>query len=136
MLPITVCCLAVVLLFLCSCSSVYATFSAKPVRDGNLFGCEVTGINISSLSQEEFDSLHRTLLQCRVVVVRDQKDLTVEDQRRFSQRFGTLHVHLESASHHDGYADVNLVSNLRNAQGNYIGLYGKHVESYHSDLSW
>lgn len=124
------------LLLLSSCSSALAAFSAKPVREGSIFGCEVTGVNIGSLSAEEFDSLHRTLLQCRVVVVRDQKDLTVEDQRRFSQRFGTLHVHLESASHYDGYADVNLVSNIRNAQGNYIGLYGKHVESYHADLSW
>jgi len=31
---------------------------------------------------------------------------------------------------------VNVVSNIRNANGEVIGLYGKHVESYHSDLSW
>jgi taurine dioxygenase len=112
-------------------------FTVNTVRPDNPFGCEVLNADIRSLSKEDFDELHRTLLQCRVVVVRNQPLLSVEDQRQFSQRFGTLHVHLESASHHDGYADVNLVSNIKHPEtGQYIGLYGKHVESFHSDLSW
>lgn len=98
--------------------------------------CEATGVDLMTLSQEDFDVLHHALLKCKVLIVRDQKRLTVEGQRAFSQRFGKLHVHLESASHHEGFPDVNLVSNIRNNQGAYIGLYGKHVENFHSDLSW
>ena len=103
---------------------------------GNGYGCEATGVDVMHLSTEDFDTLHHALLSCKVLVIRHQVNLTVEGQRHFSQRFGRLHVHLESASHHEGYADVNLVSNIRNAQGSYIGLYGKHVENFHSDLSW
>ncbi len=126
----------VLLFLLCSASSTAAPFAFKTIREGNPFGCEIANISLCDLTNDDFDYLHRIFLQCRVVVVRDQKNLTVEDQRHFSQRFGTLHVHLESASHHDGYADVNFVSNMRNAHGDYIGLYGKHVEMFHSDLSW
>ena len=124
------------LLFLSSYSAWASSLVTHALQAGRSFGCEVSGVQVRALSAEELDQLHRAFLRCRVLVVRDQKGLTVEEQRRFSQRFGTLHVHLESASHYDGYPDVNLVSNIRNAQGNYVGLYGKHVELYHTDLSW
>ena len=34
------------------------------------------------------------------------------------------------------YTDVNVVSNIKNENGSYIGLFGAHVENFHSDLSW
>lgn len=69
-------------------------------------------------------------------MLRNQQNLSLEAFRTFSQKFGTLHVHLESASHYGGFEDVNSVSNIRDENGKYIGLYGKHVENFHSDLSW
>jgi hypothetical protein len=100
------------------------------------FGGEVIGIDVEHLSDAEFDIIHNALLKYKVLAVRNQSSLSVEGQRRFTQRFGELQVHLESASHHPGYQDVNVVSNIKGDNGVPIGLYGKHVESFHSDLSW
>ena len=57
-------------------------------------------------------------------------------QRSFSRRFGPLQTHVEATSHLAGYDDVNLISNLKRPDGQPTGLYGQHVESYHSDLSY
>jgi alpha-ketoglutarate-dependent taurine dioxygenase len=100
------------------------------------FVAEVQDVSLESISDADFDFLHDALLRYKVLIVRNQKTFSVEDQREFTKRLGHLHVHLESASHHPVYKDVNLVSNIKNATGQYIGLYGKHVENFHTDLSW
>lgn len=110
-------------------------FTVNPIVNDH-FVAEILDLDLETLNDEDFHFLEEQLLHYKVVVVRNQPKLTVEGQRRFSQRFGSLHVHLESASHHKGYNDVNLVSNIKNEEGKYIGLYGRHVENYHTDLSW
>ena len=102
------------------------------------FGAEVSGgVDIGlGLTEDEFAVLSVLLVRHKVLVVRSQRNMSVEDLRSFTLRFGVLHVHLESASHYPGYTDVNVVSNIRNKDGNFIGLYGTHVENFHSDLSW
>jgi alpha-ketoglutarate-dependent taurine dioxygenase len=108
----------------------------NPLRGSEEFVAEIFGVNLESISDVEFNQLHEALLRYKIVVVRNQKDFSVEGQRSFTKRLGRLHVHLESSSHYPGYADVNVVSNIKNSTGHYIGLYGKHVENFHSDLSW
>jgi taurine dioxygenase len=101
------------------------------------FGAEILGLDLETIDDKSFDAVHDALLRYKVLVVRNQKDLSVEGQRNFTKRFGHLHVHLESSSHLPGYQDVNVVSNIKNSStGKYIGLYGAHVENFHSDLSW
>lgn len=102
----------------------------------NNFGAYVHNADIENIGNVDFDIIHNALLTHKVVVVRNQAGLTVEGQRRFTRRFGHLHVHLESSSHLPGYTDVNVVSNIKNENGSYIGLFGAHVENFHSDLSW
>jgi hypothetical protein len=113
------------------------SYEIHPFSDKEEFGAEMVGVDLETIDQTAFDDLHLALLRYKVLVVRNQKSLTVEGQRLFTKRFGKLHVHLESSSHYPGYQDVNVVSNIKNATtGQYIGLYGAHVENYHSDLSW
>jgi alpha-ketoglutarate-dependent taurine dioxygenase len=101
------------------------------------FGAEILGLDVETIDDKSFDAVHDALLRYKVLVVRNQRDLSVEGQRKFTKRFGHLHVHLESSSHLPGYQDVNVVSNIKNSTtGKYIGLYGAHVENFHSDLSW
>ena len=100
------------------------------------FGGYIHNTDVENISNRDFDILHEALLRHKVIIVRNQIGLTVEGQRRFTKRFGPLHVHLESSSHLPGYTDVNVVSNIKNANGSYIGLFGAHVENFHSDLSW
>jgi taurine dioxygenase len=99
------------------------------------FAAEITGVSLERVDDRNFALLHQLLTRYKVLVVRNQTDLTPVGQRSFSQRFGALHVHLESSSHLPGFKDVNVVSNIV-VNGTHIGLYGKHVETYHSDLSW
>lgn len=87
-------------------------------------------------SQEGFNFIEQALLRYKVLVLRNVS-IDVEEFRTFSRNFGDLHIHLESSSHLPGYSDVNAVSNIRNNEtGQINGLYGNHVEVYHSDLSW
>jgi alpha-ketoglutarate-dependent taurine dioxygenase len=107
-----------------------------PLPNPNNFGAHIFNVNVENISDGVFDLVHEKLLFHKVIIVRNQGNLTVEGQRRFTQRFGQLHVHLESSSHYPGYSDVNVVSNIKNENGAYIGLFGAHVENFHSDLSW
>ena len=104
--------------------------------EGESFGGEILGMDVETIDDALFALVKDALNNFKVVVIRNQSNLTVEGQREFTKKFGPLHVHLESASHLPGYTDVNVVSNIKDAHGSYIGLYGKHVENFHSDLSW
>jgi alpha-ketoglutarate-dependent taurine dioxygenase len=121
-----------VFLFAAQCAGI----EVGSVVSDQAFGAQITGVNVENLSDSDFDIIHDALLRHKVIVVRNQTELTVEGQRRLTKRFGHLHVHLESSSHLPGYQDVNVVSNIKNSDGAYIGLYGAHVENFHSDLSW
>lgn len=107
----------------------------QPFSDVKI-GASIHDVDIETISEIDFDHIHDAILKYKVVIVKNQASLSVEGQRRFTQRFGPLHVHLESSSHLPGYSDVNVVSNIKNENGSYIGLFGAHVENFHSDLSW
>ncbi len=128
--------IAVSLMILISqCAIIHAT-TLKVTPNESGFGASISGVDVETISDGDFNLIHRALLQHKVIVVKNQSNLTVEGQRHFTKRFGHLHVHLESSSHLPGYQDVNVVSNIKNDKGGYIGLFGKHVENFHSDLSW
>lgn len=100
------------------------------------FPAEITGINLENISEKELSWIKQQLHDHRVLVFRNQPNFTVEGQRAFTQKFGTLQVHVEKETHLQGYSDVNVISNLVNSTGSAIGLSGNHVEKLHSDLSW
>jgi len=104
----------------------------------NKLGVEVLNVdNIGKLSAAQFDAIHLSLLEYKVVVIREQASANVEDFRSFMRHFGKLFSHVESSSHLPGYTDVNLVSNIANVEsGLPIGLNGTHTDTWHSDLSW
>jgi taurine dioxygenase len=128
--PAIIICFALGLLFCFVTSEVQVTEINK-----KNFVAEVAGISLENIDNPTFDLIEKLLISYKILVIRNQTDFTPSGQRSFSRRFGSLHVHLESSSHHAEYEDVNVVSNIV-VNGSHIGLFGKHVESYHSDLSW
>lgn len=102
------------------------------------FGAEIFGADIEhGIDENEFHAVRDALLKHKVVVLRNQVELSIDSQRKFSKLFGTLLVHGDSASHLPGYNDVNVVSNIKNeSTGRYIGLNGLEVDLFHSDLGW
>jgi taurine dioxygenase len=100
------------------------------------FGAKIVDVNMEQISGRDFDFIHAALLAYKVLIVGSQINLTVDGQRQFTSRFGSLHVHLDNTSHYPGYNDINVVSNIKGIGGVPIGLSGPRVEKFHSDLSW
>ena len=56
-------------------------------------GAEVSGTSLGVASREEFEVLHKALVDHQVLFFRDQPMLTPEEQIRFARQFGPLHIH-------------------------------------------
>jgi taurine dioxygenase len=56
-------------------------------------GAEIDGVDLSkALSNQQFDDIHRALMEHLVIFFRDQR-LSVDQQKDFGRRFGKLHIH-------------------------------------------
>ena len=58
-----------------------------------VIGAEIHGVDLSKgLSNQQFDDIHRALMENLVIFFRDQK-LSIDEQKDFGRRFGKLHIH-------------------------------------------
>ena len=58
-----------------------------------VIGAEIHGVYLSKgLSNQQFDDIHRALMENLVIFFRDQK-LSIDEQKDFGRRFGKLHIH-------------------------------------------
>ena len=56
-------------------------------------GAEISGVDLSlPLGNQQFDEVHRALMDNLVIFFRDQK-MSIESHKAFGRRFGPLHVH-------------------------------------------
>ena len=67
----------------------YTHICATPVASA--LGAEVRGLDVANLTDAAFDELADALYTHKVVCVRDQK-LSLDDQERFTARFGEFGV--------------------------------------------
>jgi taurine dioxygenase len=58
-----------------------------------IIGAEVTGADLTNLTDETFASLRSAFTEYSVLIFRDQPELTPEQQVTFAKRFGPLHTH-------------------------------------------
>jgi len=101
-------------------------------------GTEITGLQLSKLTDDQKNELALLVAERGVVVFRDQdfKDIGVEKQKEFGQYFGPLHIH-PVGSHVEGAIEFHNI---------YVGadnLYRTQQKShklstigYHSDVSY
>jgi taurine dioxygenase len=107
-------------------------FDIRPLKAP--FGADVVGLDLSHpVSPADFARIHRAHLDHRVLVFRDQR-ISPADQVRFSQRFGTLQIHVQRKFQLTGFPPVLIISNIRE-NGEPIGL-GDAGHFWHSDLSY
>ena len=58
-----------------------------------VIGAEICGVDLSeALSNQQFDDIHRALMENLVIFFRDQK-LSIDQQKDLGRRFGKLHIH-------------------------------------------
>ena len=99
-------------------------------------GAEIQGVDLSqTLSNSEFDQIHRTFLEKGILLFRKQK-ITREQHIAFSRRFGELDRHDSlPRDRHPDYPELLLVTNIPEKDGSpsaskYTG------QLWHSDLSF
>jgi taurine dioxygenase len=91
-----------------------------------LIGAEVRGVDLRSVTNHQFEEIHRALAENLVIFFRDQH-LTPEQHLDFGRKFGELHIH-PAAPHAPGYPELMIIhadENSPRANG----------EDWHSDVS-
>lgn len=106
----------------------------KVRRLSGAIGAEVVGVSVSgTLSNQEFDTIHRAFLDHSVLVFRGQ-NLMVDEQVAFSKRFGSLEQHVLKQFAHPDNPDVFLISNVKE-KGKPVGAI-RAGQYWHSDCSY
>lgn len=101
------------------------------------FGAEIRGLDLNAQHSPEVLGFLKSQLNLHsFLVVSEQTFFSVELLREISIFFGTPQIHREKYSRYPGFDDINIISNMKNDKGEYIGLHGADVEKFHSDLAW
>jgi len=104
-------------------------------RIGKHLGAEISGVDLSRpLDDDTFSKIAAAFYDSEVVVFRNQT-LIPEQHIDFTRRFGALEQHVRKEHRLDGYPEVLIVSNVRDAQGKAIGVEDA-GRFWHSDLSY
>ena len=87
-------------------SAPFESISVKKLTP--IIGAEVGGVNLTSLSDQQFGEIERALAENCVIFFRDQ-NLSPEQHLDFGRRFGPLHLH-PAAPHEPGQPALMIVT--------------------------
>lgn len=112
--------------------------SLKSVKLTPRIGTEITGLQLSQLSDAQKDELALLLAERGVVVFRDQdfKDIGPQKQKEFGQYFGRLHVHPVGAHVKDHIEFHSLYVGKDNLYRLGRSTSKLTTTGYHSDVSY
>ena len=104
----------------------------RPLSDA--LGAEVVGVDVADdLSEQTISEIRAGWLQHNILLFRNQ-EMTMEQQRAFTQRFGVLTSSPTSRIRWPDHPDVLVFSNIK-VDGEYIGSPPAQVgEGWHSDF--
>ena len=101
-------------------------------------GAEISGVNLSRLSDAEFAQIEHAWNRHGALLFRDQQ-INDDDLLAFSHRFGDLDpppVQEHGRQSPEGYPDVYVVSNVLDDKGAPIGALGAGEAVWHTDMSY
>jgi taurine dioxygenase len=107
--------------------------SAQLTSAGGSLGATLNGINLARVSDQEFNSILAALAQFGVLRFPAQQ-LSAQELRHFSARFGELEVNVANAFQEPGVPEVMILSNVVVA-GHPIGLADA-GQDWHTDMSY
>ena len=103
-----------------------------PVRKTTaVLGAEIVFDLAQPVDDPTFDELERAFHDNIVVYFRDQR-LSEAQQIEFSRRFGELEIHIVKKYLLPNHPEILLISNIRDANGEHIGLADAGF-TWHSD---
>ncbi len=97
-------------------------------------GAEIAFDLAKPIGEASFGEIERLFHDNIVVFFRDQR-LTEEQHIAFSRRFGELEIHIVKKYLLPGHPEILLISNVRDANGEHIGLADAGF-TWHSDVSY
>src|SRR6202795_216624 len=101
---------------------------------GPQIGVEITGVDVKTMSEAEWNKIYRAWLDHNVLCVRDQ-DLTIPDFICSSERFGPVTPHPSKSTRHPQHPKITMLGiNKRDADGKLIdAIYRRVAEGWHTD---
>jgi len=101
---------------------------------GQHIGAEISGVDVKTLSDEDFAKVYRGWLDHNVLVIHGQ-DLEIEDFLDYSRRFGVLEPHPSRSTRHPEYPEITMLgANKFDADGNLnMAIYRRGAEDWHTD---
>jgi len=104
----------------------YETMKVRKVTPN--IGAEIRGVDLAKgLSNQQFDAIHRALLENLVIFFREQT-IDVDQHKDFGRRFGKLHVHPAAPKGLEQHPEILVIK----ADENSKRVAG---EEWHSDVS-
>ncbi len=106
-------------------------------RLGQQIGAEITGVDVRTMDDATFAKIYQAWLDYNVIAVRDQH-LTLDDFRKYSERFGVLHPHYKTTAHHQEHPEITIMGiNKFDADGKLnIKIYARGAKGFHTDAAY
>ncbi len=99
-------------------------------------GAEITGVDVTQMSESEWQAIYQTWLDSNVIVLRDQK-LTIDQFLEYSRRFGRLKPHRVRKTRHPDYPELTLMGiNAKTADGKANASIYNRGANWHTDSPW
>jgi taurine dioxygenase len=101
-------------------------------------GAEVSGIDLARVSAGDIESIKHAWYRHDVLLFRNQQ-LSDDDLLNFSRHFGALDSPPNQGAGRkspEGYPEIYVVSNVRDATGEPIGALGDGEAAWHTDMSY
>ncbi len=101
-------------------------------------GAEVKGVDLTNISDDQFEAIHEAWLKHLVLVFRDQ-DLSDPALISFSARFGELDLaplDANGRSNAPAHREITVISNVKGSDGKPIGALGAGEAVWHIDMSY
>ena len=104
----------------------------RPV--GEQIGVEVSGVDVKTMSDEDFGKIYQAWIDHNVMVVKAQ-ELTIPEFLTYSRRFGIVNPHPSKSTRHPDYPDITLLgTNKFDAEGKLNqAIYRRGAEGWHTD---
>ena len=101
---------------------------------GPQIGVEITGVDVKTMSDAEWNKIYQAWLDHNVMCVRDQ-ELTIPDFIRYSERFGPVTPHPSKSTRHPEYPKITMLGVGKfDADGKIIdAIYRRGAEGWHTD---
>jgi taurine dioxygenase len=101
---------------------------------GDQIGVEVSGVDVRTMSDEDFGKIYQAWIDHNVMVVKGQS-LTIPEFLAYSRRFGIVEPHPSKSTRHPDYPDITLLGvNKFGADGALNqSIYSRGAEGWHTD---